>query len=452
MIYNDTIVALSTPAGMGAIAVLRISGSRAIEIVDSVFHSPVGKSLKTVATHTAHFGLIRDADDVIDEVVATVFRAPRSYTGEDTVEISCHGSVYVQNTLLQLFIRRGARMASAGEFTRRAFVSGRMDLSQAEAVADLIESESSASHATAIYQMRGGYSQVIASLRDKLVDFASLLELELDFSDEDVEFADRERLRVLLEDIRETIEELTDSFAVGNVIKNGIPVAIVGSPNVGKSTLLNALVGEERAIVSHIPGTTRDTVEDEINIGGIRFRFIDTAGLRTTDDEIERIGIDRARKKIEEAVIVIYMTDSAHVNMEWWDEIEHLRTLYPSKHIIPVENKIDVTGQVKAPEGTIYISAKERQGLDTLRERLLYVSGVNDLSSRMIVTNARHYDALLRASVSIDRVVSGMQVGLTADLLSVDIREAINILAEITGDVSSDDILGAIFSRFCIGK
>jgi tRNA modification GTPase len=239
---------------------------------------------------------------------------------------------------------------------------------------------------------------------------------------------------------------------VGNVIKNGIPVAIVGSPNVGKSTLLNALVGEERAIVSHIPGTTRDTVEDEINIGGIRFRFIDTAGLRTTDDEIERIGIDRARKKIEEAVIVIYMTDSAHVNMEWWDEIEHLRTLYPSKHIIPVENKIDVSGQVKAPEGTVYISAKERQGLDALRDRLLYVSGVNDLSSRMIVTNARHYDALLRALVSIDRVVAGMQVGLTADLLSVDIRDAINILAEITGDVSSDDILGAIFSRFCIGK
>lgn len=452
MLINDTIVALSTPAGVGAIALVRLSGSRAIEIVDSVFYKSSGKKLTDVASHTAHFGVIKDGDEVIDEVVVTVYRSPRSFTGEDTVEVSCHGSTYIQNALIQLFIRQGARMASAGEFTRRAFVSGRMDLSQAEAVADLIESESAASHATAIYQMRGGYSEVIASLREKLVDFASLLELELDFSDEDVEFADRERLRTLLEDIRITIEDLTDSYAMGNVIKNGVPVAIVGAPNVGKSTLLNALLGEERAIVSHVAGTTRDTIEDEITIKGIRFRFIDTAGLRDTDDEIERIGIDRAYKKIEEAMIILYLTDTTCIDDMWWKEIERLKECYPSKHIIPVANKIDIGSQTHLPNGTIHISAKQRVGLDVLREELLRVSGTDDLTSRMIVTNARHYDALLRAAVAVDRVVASMQVDLSADLLAVDVREAISCLSEITGDISSDDILGTIFSRFCIGK
>lgn len=285
---EDTIAALSTPAGMGAISVIRISGPEALQIAGKVFVSPSGKSLSAAATHTAHFGTVMDGDSAIDEVIATVFRAPKSFTGEDTVEFSCHGSVFIQQQMLQLLVRRGARMAMAGEFTKRAFLNGRMDLSQAEAVADLIESESYASHATAMNQMRGGYSGKIASLKNSLTDFAALLELELDFSDQDVEFADRTRLTALVHEIKSLTRSLADSFSVGNAIKNGIPVSIIGAPNVGKSTLLNALLGEEKAIVSHIPGTTRDSIEDRITISGLSFRFIDTAGLRDTDDFVEK--------------------------------------------------------------------------------------------------------------------------------------------------------------------
>ena len=305
---NDTIAALSTAAGVGAIAVVRLSGPQALSIADSVFS---GKTKLTAsASHTAHYGTVSDGQDVLDEVVVTVFRAPNSYTGEDIVELSTHGSLFIQQGLLELLIRRGARMATAGEFTKRAFLNGKMDLSQAEAVADLIESESYAAHATAMQQMRGGYSKEIASLRERLIEFAALVELELDFSDQDVEFADRERLRELLFGIRKMLRGLIDSFSLGNAIKNGIPVTIAGAPNVGKSTLLNALLGEERAIVSHIPGTTRDAIEDRITISGLSFRFIDTAGLRSTDDFVEKIGIERAYQKIEESAIVIYMADA----------------------------------------------------------------------------------------------------------------------------------------------
>ncbi|MDD4820634.1 MAG: tRNA uridine-5-carboxymethylaminomethyl(34) synthesis GTPase MnmE [Flavobacteriales bacterium] len=452
---EDTIVALSTAGGMSAIAVIRLSGSRAVEIVDSVFHSPkVGKKLSDVASHTAHFGSISDGNDVVDEVVATVFLAPHSFTGEDTVEVSCHGSVFIQQQLIQLFIRKGARMAMAGEYTRRAFVNGRMDLSQAEAVADLIASESYASHATAINQMRGGYSAKIKGLRESLLDLASLLELELDFSDQDVEFADRERLGSLLGEIKSTVGDLTDSFAVGNVIKNGIPVSIIGAPNVGKSTLLNALLGEERAIVSNVAGTTRDTVEDEIIISGLRFRFIDTAGLRHTDDVVEKMGIERTYKKISEAQIIIYMLDmSSRSDMDVADVIA-LKEKYHSKHVVVVANKVDVVdGDFSSSlSDVIKISAKVGDGLDALRERLVSFVDIGDVSSRTIVTNARHYDALVRSGVAIDRAETGLLAGLSADLLAVDVRDAISCLGEITGDISSDDILGSIFSRFCIGK
>ena len=440
---EDTIAALSTPAGMGAISVIRISGPEALQIAGKVFISPSGKSLSAAATHTAHFGTVMDGDSAIDEVIATVFRAPKSFTGEDTVEFSCHGSVFIQQQMLQLLVRRGARMAMAGEFTKRAFLNGRMDLSQAYA-----------SHATAMNQMRGGYSGKIASLKNSLTDFAALLELELDFSDQDVEFADRTRLTALVHEIKSLTRSLADSFSVGNAIKNGIPVSIIGAPNVGKSTLLNALLGEEKAIVSHIPGTTRDSIEDRITISGLSFRFIDTAGLRDTDDFVEKIGIERTYKKIDEASVIIYLLDAGRVSASDMDTVTGLKKKYQDKHFIVAANKSDEYGGdfFDSFSDVLMISALTGDGLDELREKIVGFVNIGDVSDRIIVTNARHYEALVNACSSLENVEAGLSNGFSADLLAVDVRDAISHLGEITGDISSDDILGVIFSRFCIGK
>lgn len=449
---NDTIAALSTAAGVGAIAVARLSGPEALSIADSVFSGKI--KLTGTASHTAHYGIVSDGQDVLDEVVATVFRAPNSYTGEDIVEFSTHGSLFIQQGLLELLIRRGARMATAGEFTKRAFLNGKMDLSQAEAVADLIESESYAAHATAMQQMRGGYSKEIASLRERLIEFAALIELELDFSDQDVEFADRERLRELLFGIRKILRGLIDSFSLGNVIKNGIPITIAGAPNVGKSTLLNALLGEERAIVSHIPGTTRDAIEDRITISGLSFRFIDTAGLRSTDDFVEKIGIERAHQKIGESSVVIYMADAMGNPENELNNFKSFRERYTEKKVVAVLNKTDenpekITG---FPPDTVRISARTGYGLDTLKDRLVNFVSIEDMSGRVIVTNVRHYEALLRSDTAIDAVERGLADNVPGDLLAIDIREAIAKLSEITGNITDSDILETIFSKFCIGK
>lgn len=449
---SDTIAALSTAAGVGAIAVARLSGPEALSIADSIFS---GKTkLAAAASHTAHYGTVFDGQDVLDEVVATVFRAPNSYTGEDIVEFSTHGSLFIQQGLLELLIRRGARMATAGEFTKRAFLNGKMDLSQAEAVADLIESESYAAHATAMQQMRGGYSKEIASLRERLIEFAALIELELDFSDQDVEFADRTRLRELLSGIRATLRGLIDSFSLGNVIKNGIPVTIAGAPNVGKSTLLNALLGEERAIVSHIPGTTRDAIEDRITISGLSFRFIDTAGLRSTDDFVEKIGIERAYQKIDESAIVIYMADAMGDPENERDSLRSFLKLYPEKRVVVALNKTDENPQgiPGFPPDAVRISARTGYGLDALRNRVIGFISVEDMSGKVIVTNARHYQALLRAEGAVEAVERGLSEGIPGDLLAVDIRNATYWMSEISGVITDQNVLHLIFSRFCIGK
>lgn len=451
---TDTIVALSTPAGVGAIALVRLSGPQAVEIVSRVFVSR--SPLSDAASHTAHFGTIRDGGRVLDEVVATVFRAPHSYTGQDVVEVACHGSLFIQQQLLELFVRGGARLALGGEFTKRAFLNGKMDLSQAEAVADLIASESYAAHAAAIHQMRGGYSERIARLREELLEFVSLIELELDFSDQDVEFADRSRLETLLGRIDDTVGELSDSFSLGNAIKNGIPVVIAGDPNVGKSTLLNALLGEEKAIVSPIAGTTRDAIEDRITISGVVFRFIDTAGLRSTDDTVERLGIERACRKIGQAEVVIYVMDATAPQSLREARFREFQAQWPGKRFVPVLNKVDqadisLSGDV--PGGAVVpISARTGFGLEVLRKRLTDFVDWGQVSDRTIVTNARHYDALVRAGAAIRSVRSGLQQGISGDLLAVDIRDAISCLSEITGDITEDDVLGSIFSKFCIGK
>lgn len=450
---NDTIAALSTAAGVGAIAVVRLSGPEALSIADSIFS---GKTkLAASASHTAHYGTVSDGQDVLDEIVVTVFRAPNSYTGEDIVEFSTHGSLFIQQGLLELLIRRGARMATAGEFTKRAFLNGKMDLSQAEAVADLIESESYAAHATAMQQMRGGYSKEIASLRERLIEFAALIELELDFSDQDVEFADRTRLRELLSGIRVTLRRLIDSFSLGNAIKNGIPVTIAGAPNVGKSTLLNALLGEERAIVSHIPGTTRDAIEDRITISGLSFRFIDTAGLRSTDDFVEKIGIERAYQKIDESAIVIYMADATGNPENELSSFLSFLERYPEKRVVAVLNKTDENPQgiPGFPPDAVRISARTGYGLDALRDRLIGFVSVEDISGKVIVTNARHYQALLRAEEAVEAVEKGLSEGIPGDLLAVDIRDATYWMSEISGSAITDQsVLQVIFSRFCIGK
>jgi tRNA modification GTPase len=402
MIHQNTIVALATPSGAGAIAIIRLSGKDAITIAAEVFNSIRGKELSKQKSHTVHLGNIVDGNRIIDEVLATVFKNPNSYTGENVIEFSCHGSSYIQQEIIQLLLRKGCRMATAGEFTLQAFLNGKMDLSQAEAVADLIASDSKASHQLAIQQMRGGFSTEIEELRIQLLNFASLIELELDFSEEDVEFANREEFQKLIKKITVLLKKLIDSFATGNVLKNGIPVAIVGRPNSGKSTLLNSLLNEERAIVSNIAGTTRDTIEDEITIGGIRFRFIDTAGLRDTTDEIEKIGVERALEKLEKSSIYIYLFDSTEMSVvEVKKELDSFTT--NSKQLI-VANKIDKASkeEVSAINNSdlpfLTISAKNKDSLDVLTNSLLDIAGIEALdSNQLMVTNSRHYDVLIKS-------------------------------------------------------
>jgi len=464
MLSHDNIAALATPSGAGAIAVIRVSGPNALDLVAPLFRSVKGKDLSTQKTHTLHLGHLVDDNRVLDEVLVSVFRGPNSYTGENTVEISCHGSVYIQQQILQLLMRSGCRAAEPGEFTLRAFLNGKMDLSQAEAVADLIQSDSEAAHKIAMQQMRGGFSNELQLLRQELLNFASLIELELDFSEEDVEFADRSQFEKLLDRTSFVLKRLADSFAVGNVLKNGIPVAIVGEPNVGKSTLLNALLNEERAIVSDIAGTTRDTIEDEMEIGGISFRFIDTAGIRETKDVVEHIGIQRTFEKMSQAEVVLYLVDSSQLtdtarHDAVRNEIAMVRERYPQKTLVVVGNKADRLDEsqkqnlrVTIPE-LLLLSAKDKAGVDTLKQQLLAFVQTGALrNNETIVTNARHYDALLKALTAIEKVRHGMQDGLTGDLLAIDIRDALYHFGLITGEVTNDELLGNIFANFCIGK
>ena len=468
MIYNDTIVALATASGAGAVAIVRVSGKDAISICDTVFKSvKANKTLKTQDTHTLHLGHIMDDVRTIDEVLVSLFKNPRSYTGEDVVEIQCHGSIYIQQEIIQLLLRKGCRMADAGEFTLRAFLNGKLDLSQAEAVADLISSDNEASHQIAMQQMRGGFSGEIAKLREELLNFASLIELELDFAEEDVEFADRTQFKELVDRISFVLKRLIDSFAVGNVIKNGIPVAIVGEPNVGKSTLLNALLNEDRAIVSDIAGTTRDTIEDELVIDGIGFRFIDTAGIRDTKDVVEGIGIKKTFEKIEQAQVVLYLFDATQFVKNTADfivEIEKIKNKYPLKPLLVIPNKMDklndkqanaINSTLSAIKNAKYIllSAKKNTGVDALKQQLLSFVNTGALrNNETIVTNTRHYDALLKAQQDIQKVKYGIESNLPSDLMSIDIREALYHFGLITGQVSNDELLGNIFANFCIGK
>ena len=467
MIPNDSIVALATPSGAGAIAVIRISGHDAIIIGHSVFKSVKKKDLTTQKTHTLHLGHIMDDSKTLDEVLVSIFKGPNSYTGENTIEISCHGSIYIQQQIIQLLLRKGCRMADPGEFTLRAFLNGKLDLSQAEAVADLISSDNEASHQIAMQQMRGGFSNEIAKLREELLNFASLIELELDFAEEDVKFADRTQFHELLNRIEFVLKRLIDSFAVGNVIKNGIPVAIVGEPNVGKSTLLNALLNEERAIVSEIAGTTRDTIEDELVIGGIGFRFIDTAGIRETQDVVESIGIRKTFEKIEQAQVVVYLSpltpkggtlDSENIK-QVQIEIEKIKNQFPLKSLIIIGNKKDLYSedqvlnlQSEIPN-ILLISAKENIGVEELKNQLLSFVNTGALrNNETIVTNTRHYDSLLKALDEIQKVKYGLETNLSSDLMALDIKEALYQFGTITGQVSNDELLGNIFSNFCIGK
>lgn len=460
---NDIICAISTPPGMGAIAIVRLSGKGCIELTDTVFNSPSGKKLIESKANRVYFGKIITNDEILDEVLVTVFHAPHSFTGEESVEISCHGSVYIQQKLSELLLEKGARLATAGEFTRRAFKNGKFDLSQAEAVADLIASESKSSHRVAMNQMRGGFANKLADLRDKLLQFASLIELELDFSEEDVEFANREQLYYLTENIEKEIGALANSFQLGNAIKSGIPVAIIGETNVGKSTLLNLLLNEDKAIVSDIHGTTRDVIEDVVNINGVKFRFIDTAGIRQTSDVVETLGIERTFQKIEQASIVLWMIDMTTP----FDKIELLsNSILPKlndKQVIILFNKADLIDNIQQnnfktlfPEldsDRLYISAKQEQNTDQLHELLIKKAAIPSIGEDdVIVTNLRHYEALKKALEAILRVKEGIDIGITHDFLAQDIRECMFYLGEITGQISTDEILGNIFSKFCIGK
>lgn len=464
MVDNSIICAIATPSGMGAIAVIRLSGFGCIDLCDRVFRSPSGKCLAKVAPNTIHFGRIYDGEELVDEVLVSVFRAPHSFTGEDSIEISCHGSVYIQQRILQLLIHNGARLAEPGEYTRRAFLNGKMDLSQAEAVADLIASTSSAAHKMALNQMRGGFSSELIKLRGELLRITSLLELELDFSEEDVEFADRRQLLDISLGINTLLTRLCNSFSLGNVIKNGVPVAIVGNTNVGKSTLLNALLREEKAIVSNIEGTTRDVIEDTINIQGTTFRFIDTAGIRHTTDEVETIGIERTFSKIAQARIVLLLVDATKDVEQIVPYYEQVKaSLSSDSRLIILLNKIDKildvgdivtrlrlfsTGEVILP-----ISAKSGQNIPDLEKYLLDEILRDDLPvDGVIVNNIRHYEALSSARKAILRVIEGLNSHLSGEFISQDIRECLHYLGEITGVITSDEILGFVFKNFCIGK
>lgn len=457
MIHNsteDTICAVSTAQGVGGIAVVRVSGRRSIEIVAEIWH---GKNLNEVKSHTAHLGdLSDDRGGVLDSALVTVFRAPNSFTGEDVVEISVHGSVWIQRELINQLIKHGCRLADAGEFTRRAFVAGRMDLAEAEAVADVIASSSRASHRIAMSQMKGRFSGNLAKLREKLVELASLLELELDFSEEDVEFASRDKLRDLALRIEDEVSSLTASFADGQALRAGVPVALVGAPNAGKSTLLNGLLGDDRAIVSDVPGTTRDTVESFLDIEGVTFRVIDTAGLRDTSDTVERLGIDRSLRQIEQAKIVVVVVDPQQDEAEIKDMLREIgERVDDSSTVIVAKNKNDLSDRrldfVKNCE-QVSISAMTGAGLDELKSLLVEASGVKNWESDRIITNARHYEALENAGGAIARVIDGLNNGISGDFVAQDVREAIHYLGEITGAITTTEILTTIFSRFCVGK
>lgn len=454
MFFNDedTIIAPATPVG-GALCIIRVSGERAIEVSDAVFRGR--RALRDVATATVHYGDIVDGAEVVDDVLVSVFRAPHSYTGENLVELSTHGSRYVVERVLALFTRQGVRMAYAGEFTRRAFVAGKMDLSQAEAVADIIAAESRASHAVASTQMRGAYSEELRALRDKLLHITSMLELELDFSEEDVEFADRSHLEDLLQQTYNRVMELADSFSLGNALKEGVNVAIVGRPNVGKSTLLNRLVGEQRAMVSDIAGTTRDTIEATCNIGGVVFRFIDTAGLHSTDDVLERMGIERTSEALRRAHIILWLTDDATTQMN-----DDMQGYLPSAEqvVYKVVTKIDLQENNdyafnNNADGVIYLSAKTGVGIDELRNVLqTRFNAQSAYRGDVVVSSQRHYEALRESAESLQAALNALRNGLPTDLLSEDIRQVLYHLGTITGEITSEDVLQNIFSRFCIGK
>ncbi len=459
---DDTICAVSTPPGTGAIAMIRLSGSRSLDIAFQIFRPANMKiSRENVESHHLYYGQVIHNDQLIDEVMMAYFKAPHSYTAEDVVEFSCHGSEFIQQRMIELMINIGARFAEAGEFTQRAFLNGRLDLSQAEAVADLIASQSKTAHGLAIQQMRGGFSQKINQLREQLVNFASLIELELDFSEEDVEFADRGKFQELIEEIKKELAELIKSFKVGNVLKRGIPVAIVGKPNAGKSTLLNALLNEEKAIVSDIPGTTRDAIEDTIIIEGYSFRFIDTAGLRATEETIESMGIERTYDKIDQAKLILYVCDMGSAGEKDVEEILDEFRHYiedENKHFILVGNKIDLLSEVPPhlteilELDTVFVSAKRKENIHLLAETLVKKVRDDHIHSDVIVSNSRHYESLSLAYESLLQVEKGMHENLPTDLIAIDIRQVLHHLGTITGEVTTDEVLGTIFSKFCIGK
>lgn len=467
ILNTDTICAIATPHGMGAIAVIRISGSNAFAAVTSVFQRNGNMMpVDDIVSHKALYGHIIYKGEMLDEVLVTFFKAPHSFTGEDSAEISVHGSVYVQQRLLQILIAQGCRMAEAGEFTRRAFINRKFDLAQAEAIADLISSESEAAHRVAINQLKGGFSKELQVMRSKLLEMTSLMELELDFSEEDVEFADRSKLKSLLQETLAHVDKLKDSFRLGNAIKNGIPVAIVGQTNTGKSTLLNALLGEDRAIVSDIAGTTRDTIEETLNINGILYRFIDTAGLRHTDETIEKIGIERSYRKIQEATIIIGMLDATN---DYESMLSSAMTIigkcdFERQQLILCINKVDflddngevLLGLLRQDIDNdnilvICLSAKNRFGLNDLYNTLKHYQPLTSPDATL-VTNVRHYEALLHASESLSQVQQGLEMNIPTDLISQDLRQALHYLGSITGEITTDEVLGSIFSRFCIGK
>lgn len=454
--WDDTIVALATPAGIGAIGVIRLSGANAISIVDELFSS---KKLKDQPSHTLHVGLLKDNNLVLDEVVVSLYKSPKSYTGEDVIEISCHGSPYIQQQVIQSIVNHGARLAKPGEFTQRAFLNGKMDLTQAEAVADVIAANTAASQRSALHNIRGGFSQILKQLRENLIQFSALIELELDFSEEDVEFADRTKLHALIDDAIVTTGKLSESFQLGNVIKNGVSAAIIGKPNAGKSTLLNTLLNDYRAIVSEIAGTTRDTIEEVLNINGILFRLIDTAGIREhSADTIEMIGIEKSIEKMHSADIVLYIFD---VNTVTIDEIEKIVAEFKNagKQFLLIANKIENKGidhwkeKYRDFKDVIFISAKQHQGIEALRDAMYATVITNDpVSENTIVTNARHHQSLQKVLKGLHDIKAGLDNKITGDLLALDIRSCLQYISEITGDVSNEDILDYIFSKFCIGK
>lgn len=449
----DTICALSTPQGMSAIAVIRLTGQEAITTVNKCFTKDISKA----NGYTVHYGSILDQDKVVDDVIVTIFRGPNSFTGENTVEIACHGSTFIQQRIIETLLQNGARLAEAGEFSKRAFFNGKFDLSQTEAIADLIHSQSEAAHKIAIQQMRGGFSNDLKELRAQLIHFASLVELELDFAEEDVEFADRTELITLVQTVFELVQRLVQSFKLGNAIKNGVNTAIVGRPNAGKSTLLNAILNEERAIVSDIAGTTRDTIEESVILEGVEFRFIDTAGLRKTTDAIEKIGVEKALNEVEKSAVYIYLFDCNDLSVT---DVEQDLAELPNEiaHIV-VANKLDlatenqITSFKNSDLNPVFISAKDNNAINELQKQLLNTVDISSLSSNQtIVTNIRHFEALKRAEGDLQKVKDGLHNGISGDFIAMDIRQALHHLGTITGEVSTDDLLGNIFANFCIGK